>query len=159
MFENIINKFTETLFVIASILLGLIVIIFCIEIFMRYFLSAPTSWAPDTVTFLFCGSLMLSLPKVTKDHGHIAVTIILDYSSETIVNSINKLLTIISLLVLSYVSYISCIELFRLIDTGINTLGSFRVPKWIVFSMIPLGFTLSALQLLILARKQILNIK
>ena len=45
------------------------------------------------------------------------------------------------------------IEFVRLFETGINTLGSFRVPKWIVFGFIPFGLGLSAIQFVVLIKK------
>ena len=112
MFTKIIDAITKAFFFLASLALGLIVVIFSFEIIMRYFFAAPTSWATDTVTFLFCASLMLALPEVTR----------------------------------------------RLFETGINTLGSFRISKWIVFSFIPLGLGLSVLQLIILFKRQLIEI-
>jgi hypothetical protein len=47
------------------------------------------------------------------------------------------------------------IEFVRLFETGINTLGSFRVPKWIVFGFIPFGLGLSAIQFVVLIKKQL----
>ncbi|UTD56356.1 TRAP transporter small permease [Halomonas sp. MS1] len=154
MLTKIINVLTRVCFFMASLALGLIVIVFCIEIVMRYFFAAPTSWATDTVTFLFCASLMLALPEVTREDGHIAVSILLDFSSEKISNTMRLIIYGMTFLVVSYVTYISAIEFFRLYQTGINTLGSFRIPKWCVFLFIPLGFILSALQIVILLRNQ-----
>lgn len=158
MLIKIIDAATKASFMLASLALGLIVVVFSIEVIMRYFLSAPTSWAPDTVTFLFCASLMLALPEVTRNDGHIAVSIILDFSSINFANIVRVIIYLVSLCVISYVTYITLMEFYRLFDTGINTLGSFRVPKWTVFSFIPFGLFLSALQMAILLKRQLTEI-
>ncbi|MEA2119068.1 TRAP transporter small permease [Halovibrio sp. HP20-50] len=158
MFTKIIDAITRAFFFLASVALGLIVVIFSIEIIMRYFFAAPTSWATDTVTFLFCASLMLALPEVTRTDGNIAVSIILDFSAPSVANKIKLVIYAVSLLIVSYVTYITGMEFLRLYETGINTLGSFRISKWIVFGFIPLGFGLSVLQLMILFKKQLFEI-
>lgn len=158
MFIKIIDSVTKASFFVASLALALIVIIFCIEIIMRYFFAAPTSWGPDTVTFLFCASLMLAMPEVTRENGHIAVSIILDFSPRSFAEKFKLILFAVSFFVISYVFYVTTIELIRLFETGINTLGSFRVPKWIVFGFIPFGLGLSAIQFVVLAKKQLSKI-
>lgn len=158
MFTKIIDAITKAFFFLASLALGLIVVIFSIEIIMRYFFAAPTSWATDTVTFLFCASLMLALPEVTRTDGNIAVSIILDFSAPSVANKIRLAIYTVSFLIVSYVTYITFLEFLRLYETGINTLGSFRISKWIVFSFIPLGLGLSVLQLMILFKKQLFEI-
>ena len=158
MFMKTIDAITKAFFFLASLALGLIVAIFSFEIIMRYFFAAPTSWATDTVTFLFCASLMLALPEVTRTDGNIAVSIILDFSAPSTANKIKLIIYAVSFAIVSYVTYITFVEFLRLFETGINTLGSFRISKWIVFSFIPLGLGLSVLQLIILLKKQLIEI-
>ncbi|TDX22963.1 TRAP-type C4-dicarboxylate transport system permease small subunit [Modicisalibacter xianhensis] len=155
MFTKIIDGVTRACFFLATLSLGLIVAVFSIEVIMRYFFASPTFWALDTVTFLFCASLMLALPEVTRTDGHIAVSIILDFSSRGFANKFRLIIYLVSLVVVSYVAYITLVEFLRLFETGINTLGSFRVPKWMVFGLIPLGLFLSALQFILLLKKQL----
>lgn len=155
MFIKIIDSVTKASFFVASLALALIVIIFCMEIIMRYFFAAPTSWGPDTVTFLFCASLMLAMPEVTRENSHIAVSIILDFSPHSFAQKFKLVLYAVSFCVVSYVFYVTMIEFVRLFEAGINTLGSFRVPKWIVFGFIPFGLGLSAIQFVVLIKKQL----
>ena len=129
MFTKTIDAITKAFFFLASLALGLIVVIFSFEIIMRYFFAAPTSWATDTVTFLFCASLMLALPEVTRTDGNIAVSIILDFSAPSIANKIKLVIYAVSFLIVSYVTYITFIEFSRLFETGINTLGEISLDR------------------------------
>ncbi|XUO82811.1 TRAP transporter small permease subunit [Halomonas sp. KM007] len=155
MFTKIVDCITKAFFILASLALASIVVLYCTEIVMRYFFASPTSWAPDVITFLFCASLMLAMPEVTRENGHIAVSIILDFSSHGFANKLRVILYALSAVVMIYVFYITLMELLRLYENGINTLGSFRIRKWIVFAFIPLGIGLSAIQFLILLKQQV----
>ncbi|GAA0246608.1 TRAP transporter small permease [Marinomonas primoryensis] len=157
--KKTIDLISDLSFNIGSLMLGGIVIVFCTEIVMRYFFVSPTSWGPDTITYLFCASLMLTMPEVTKNNEHISISVILDFSSEKVGNYIQLILYAISFFIIIYTFHITFLELVRLFDTEIRTLGAFSIPKWWVFIFIPFSLLLTSCHFLLLFIKRAYNIK
>ncbi|HAN59442.1 MAG TPA: TRAP transporter small permease [Gammaproteobacteria bacterium] len=134
--------------VLASI--GLISIVTCYvyEVITRYFFNAPTAWVSDFVSYALAASIFLALPKVTKDKGHVAVTILVDVVPETIANYVHTIISLIGFGCLGLAAYISLQENIRQFTKNIETLAIIPIPQWWVSSFITFGLALSALYML-----------
>jgi TRAP-type mannitol/chloroaromatic compound transport system permease small subunit len=60
----------------ASMLMILLVIIMCMEVFLRYFLQSPTIWALEFTTFLYGMHFILGYGYTESFQGHVNVDII-----------------------------------------------------------------------------------
>src|SRR5690554_3042347 len=65
-------------FELSKLCLVVIVFSFSYEVVSRYFFAAPVWWANETVSYALCIGVFLAFPEVTRRHGHVAVTVILD---------------------------------------------------------------------------------
>ncbi len=65
-------------FEVSKICLAVVVVSFSYEVVSRYFFSAPVWWANETVSYALCIGVFLAFPEVTRRHGHVAVTVVLD---------------------------------------------------------------------------------
>ena len=143
-----LDRLTRLAYQISAALLGMIVVIYCTEIVMRYFFLSPTIWARDTVTYMLCAMLFLAAPEVARTNSHIAVTLLLEGLTEPARGRAERVLWIASAVVTLGVAGITLTEVMRLYDRNILTLGTVALPKWWFAVFIPLGFGLVGLQFL-----------
>lgn len=134
---------------LAAIGLGMIVCSYVFEVISRYIFEAPTAWASDFVAYALCATAFLALPRVTRDKGHVAVTILVDLAPKPIANVLHVVVSMLGFLCLSFAAWISLQENIRQFTRGIKTLAIVPIPQWWVSSFITFGLALSACYLLI----------
>lgn len=148
---SIHDAVTSLAAVLAAIGLMLIVTFYVYEVVTRYLFDSPTAWVSDFVSYLLCISVFLALPKVTRDRGHVAVTILVDILPKRISGIIHAVISLIGFLCLSVAAYISYGENVRQFIKNIETLAIVSVPQWWVSGFITFGLALSALYMLRIA--------
>jgi len=126
----------------------LIVVFYVYEVITRYALDSPTAWVNDFVSYILCISVFLALPKVTRDRGHVAVTILVDELPLKISGVIHTVICVIGFLSLSFAAYISFGENLRQYVKNIETLAIVAVPQWWISIFITIGLLLSAFYML-----------
>lgn len=132
-------------FVGGAAALGLIVVIYAYEVTMRYFFVAPTMWASDFVSFLLLISVFLAMPWLTKEGGHVAVTLLPDLLPARLGKALLRLGFLAGAVACLWASWISLQENVVLFDRGTVTLTVVRVPKWMLTAFITYGLFNSGL--------------
>ena len=148
MFYTALDRLTQFAAILAAIGLALIVVSYVYEVVTRYFFNSPTAWVSDFVTYALCASVFLAFPKVTKDRGHVAVTILVDLMPRNLAGLMHTLVSVIGFLSLAFAAYISLQENIRQYTKNIETLAIIPIPQWWVSSFITFGLALSALYML-----------
>jgi TRAP-type C4-dicarboxylate transport system permease small subunit len=139
---------TQLAAVLAAIGLISIVTFYVYEVVTRYIFNSPTAWVSDFVSYALAASVFLALPKVTKDKGHVAVTIIVDIIPENIADYVHTIISLIGFGCLSLAAYISLQENLRQFSKNIETLAIIPVPQWWISSFVTFGLALSSLYML-----------
>lgn len=143
---------TQAAAVLAAIGLICIVTFYVFEVVTRYIFNAPTSWVSDFVSYALAASVFLALPKVTKDKGHVAVTILVDIMPDRLAGIFHTTVSLIGFACLSLASWISLQENIRQYTKNIDTLAIISIPQWWVSSFVTFGLATSALYMLRYAR-------
>ena len=146
------DKLTTAAAALAAIGLILIVTFYVYEVVTRYLFDSPTAWVSDFVSYLLCISVFLALPKVTRDRGHVAVTILVDSLPNRIAGVIHTIISVIGFLCLGFAACVSFAENLRQFSKNIETLAIVSVPQWWVSSFITFGLAFSAVYMLRFAR-------
>ncbi len=139
---------TQAAAILAAIGLICIVAFYVFEVVTRYVFNAPTAWVSDFVSYTLAASVFLALPKVTRDRGHVAVTILVDILPDRIAGLTQLVVSLIGFGCLSLASWVSLQENIRQYTKGIETLAIVAIPQWWVSSFITLGLAFSALYML-----------
>mgnify|MGYP001954513259 CR=1 FL=1 len=147
-FYAALDWLTQLAAVLAGVGLGMIVTSYVYEVITRYFFNSPTAWVSDFVTYALCASVFLAFPKVTKDRGHVAVTILVDVMPKAIAGWMHTLVSLIGFLSLAFATIISLQENIRQYTKNIETLAIIPVPQWWISSFITFGLALSSLYML-----------
>lgn len=138
---------TRLAFVLGVCALAAIVAIYAYEVTARYLFAAPTRWGSDLVSFLLLISVFSTVPWLTREGGHVAVTILPDMAARLR----RPLLTLACFAAAGaclWAAYLCIGETLYLIRRGTTTLTSVPVPKWILIAFITYGVTNSGLYFL-----------
>lgn len=130
---------------VGSAALGAIVVIYAYEVMMRYFFNAPTRWGSDFVAFLLLISLFTIIPWLSREAGHISVTLLPEMLPKKIGRWVVRLGFLVSAGVCFWAGYIAYLENVYLYDRGTMTLTTIRFPKWIFMVLITYGLLNSGL--------------
>ncbi|MDV7202345.1 TRAP transporter small permease [Roseovarius sp. 10] len=132
-------------FMLGAGAIGLIVAIYAYEVTMRYFFVAPTMWASDFVSFLLLFSVFLVMPWLTREGGHVAVTLLPDMLPERLGSLLLRLGWIAGSAACLWAAWISLQENIVLFERGTATLTVVRFPKWALTAVITYGLLNSGL--------------
>lgn len=139
------DRITHALFVIGVILIGLIGVLYVYEVGARYFFNAPTSWGNDTSSFMLSAATFLCIPQLVKDGGHVAVTIVFQYSSPNTSLWIARITAIAAAIICAAAAYMTFEEVSRQVANDILTNTTTAVPKWWITAFMPYGLANAAL--------------
>lgn len=132
--------------IIASLLIGVAIIIVCQMVFIRYVLVGSTAWQTEIVTFSLVAATLLGSAWVMKERGHVAVGVVTEYSpasAKRIMLVLADFVTLLFALIMFWKGSALTHEAWR----GAWTSDSiYEFPMWVPYLAIPVGFGLLALQ-------------
>ena len=147
-YDRVLDMLIEFSATIATLGLAAIVVMYSIEIFSRYFLNAPTTWANDFIVFTLCASIFLMMPEITRSGGHVAVTLLTDSLPVAAQNGARRILTLFGSGVCLFAAYISLQANLEQYFQGLETVTTITTPKWLITMYITYGLFVSALEFL-----------
>lgn len=145
---RLLDALTAALFALACLALGAMLLSYLIEVALRYFFDAPTRWSSDVVAYALLFGVAFSLPTVTRDGGHVAITSVIERLSPDSQRTVKRLLGWLSAGVCLAASGLLASQAVAQWRDGIETVAAFAVPKWWLSASVALGLALSALHFL-----------
>lgn len=136
---------TDVSFQFAKLCLGIIVFAYCYEVGARYFFNAPTWWADEAVSYSLCIGCFTMMPYVTREKGHVAVTLIVDLMSPRRARPVYWFIYLLGFLACAAAAWISLDENIRQVVKDVNLMKVKPVPKYWISTWITYGFVSSAL--------------
>ena len=147
-YDRVLNILVEISAIVATLGLAAIVVMYSIEIFSRYFLNAPTTWANDLIVFTLCASIFLMMPEITRSGGHVAVTLLTDSLPHEAQHTARRIITFFGFGVCLFAAYISLQANLEQYFEGLETVTTITTPKWLITMFITYGLFVSALEFL-----------
>ena len=139
---------TRAGFHLSKLCLGIIVFAYCYEVFARYFFGAPTWWSSEAVQYSLCIGCFLMMPYVTKEKGHVAVTVLLEMVDARKARIVHWLIYLAAFLVCVAATWISLDENIRQVAKDVHLMKVKPIPKIYISAWITYGFASSALYFL-----------
>ena len=134
--------------VIGAGALGLMVAAYVFEVVARYFLSAPTSWATESVNYLLCAMIFLLAPELTRQRKHIAITFILERMPIRTRTASDRTFAVIGCATCVAATLVSLDSNIQQYLENVVTQAAQPIPKWTVSAFITYGFANAALHFL-----------
>lgn len=135
-------------FQISAFLLGLITVVYCLEVVLRYLFNAPTTWGGEAIAYSLCISVFLAMPHVTKIGGHVAVTIVIEKTSPRVGQMISWIIYLLAFVFCAIGTWISLDENIRQYVQKVNLMKVHPIPQWWISVFITYGFAMSAIHYL-----------
>lgn len=143
MILNWLDRFESA---ISSIALWALVIVCFLQVVMRYVFNHALSWPEEVMRYFLICLVFIGVSSVMKINGHLNVEIITLFLPKKAVLILNTITSIIVAAFLIYTIWLG-IEMTMLVKEIEQTAQSFEFPLWISWLPIPIGFSLSIIQL------------
>jgi C4-dicarboxylate transporter DctQ subunit len=143
------NKLEE---ILIGSLLAVMVIITCLQVVLRYVFDSGIVWGLEATSYAFLWMVLLGLSYGVRTNSHIAVDLLLTWlpsESRRLVLLLSVALGLIYTLAMLYGTYIY-IERLYLLEIHAQNIP---LPKWLLSSVLPLGFFLLLMRLLEVAKQ------
>ena len=142
------DQLTRLSLYVAMLCLAFIASAYCIEVVLRYFFDAPTTWVNPFTSYALCLMIFLALPEMTREGSHLCINILLESLSPATVAMLMKLVNLIGLVATLAAAWITGTETVKQYVGNIFTMAHNPIPKWIISVAIPYGFCSAALYFL-----------
>lgn len=121
-----------------------------IEVICRY-TGNPTDWIAETSVYLFAGAMLLGSSYTLMRDRHVRVELLICRFSPKVQNLCYLLTSLGGMAFCLVVASHAWVDLCDVIATGETTATTMRVPLWMTEMPLLAGFTLLALQFLVMA--------
>lgn len=135
-------------FHLSRVCLAIIVFAYCYEVFSRYFFAAPTWWSDEAVSYSLSIGCFLMMPYVTREKGHVAVTVLLDLLSPERRRMFDAFIYFVGFLACAAATWISLDENIRQVVKDVHLMKVKPIPKYWISVWITYGFASSAIYFL-----------
>lgn len=156
--KNLYVKCNTAVGLLAGLSLLLAGIILFIEVVCRY-TGNPTDWIAETSVYLFAGAMLLGASYTLMRERHVRVELLICRFSPRVQDICHLATSVAGMLFCLLVASHGLENLLDVIATGETTATTLRVPLWITEMPLFIGFTLTALQFLIMACERIIRLR
>ncbi|MCR9110764.1 MAG: TRAP transporter small permease [Rhodobacteraceae bacterium] len=156
-----LDRVTDASLWLAMAALAAIFFAYNIEVVLRYLFDSPTRWSAEFVSYFLLVATFAALPKLTRDGGHVAVTVLLERLSSRLQHTASIGISLLGAFICCALAWIAAEETLRQIERDVRMMAAIPVPKAAVSCWMVWGLALAALQFLRLgvsrARKPVLD--
>ncbi|WP_298496172.1 TRAP transporter small permease [uncultured Maritimibacter sp.] len=138
---------TDAGFLLSTLGLGLMVLIYCSEVVTRYFLGRPLDWANDAFSNILCVMLFSMVPAATRAAQHIEINLVPE-ALPRLKPALRIFANLVGAVVCAFAGWMSLSENMRQIAYGILTEQNHPVPVWWMSVFITYGLFSSGLYFL-----------
>lgn len=136
---------------LAAAALTLIMMIIVVDVFMRYVLNAPLTWAYELISsYLIPVAFFFVLAQTMRLGEHVAVDFFVDLIGPTARRWMFFFSSLSALAIFCVLTLVTGVEAWRSMMMNEHTIGYFVWPIWMSKATVPLGVGLLTLRLLML---------
>ena len=140
--DKIVSKVEE---LIAVIGLSAMTVITLVAVFFRYVLQSPIIWSEEAARYLMVWSTMLGISIATRQKAHLGIDIFVSMAPKKLQRALEIFSTLMMIVMFVFLTGISIVFIQSAIRTG-NVSPMLRIPFYIIYLALPLGFGLSAVR-------------
>jgi TRAP-type C4-dicarboxylate transport system permease small subunit len=144
-FTNAMNRLSQILAVVASVLLAASVLVLCYMVMRRY-LGYSSYWEIEVSIYLAVGATFLASPYTLQTGGHVAVDLWTGLLPARARRLAQVGLALIGFAVCLYLAWIGLGLTIESVASGERTNSMWKPPRWPMFATMPVGMGLTALQ-------------
>ena len=127
----------------------------CVDVVLRYLFNRPIGWVLQFSEYVLLYAPFLGAAYVLKRDGHINVDLLVGRLGPRAKAWFGLWSAILGFGVMCIVTYVGCTVTLDHYQRGVPSLGTIRIPEFLVFLAVPLGAAPFALEFLRQAFRQI----
>jgi TRAP-type C4-dicarboxylate transport system permease small subunit len=146
---RLLGLFNKAMLALSMLALVFTALILTYSVVVRYFLHQPTDWQDEISVFMLVGVIFLCAAYVQSVRGHIGIDAVASILSPA-VNKIRLFLVdLFSLVFCLFFAWKSWTLFYEALSEGQTTSSMLAPPMWIPYSIMALGMSMLAVQLLL----------
>lgn len=135
-YSRVLNGIEKCLCIISMMLLSIMTLLMCYQVFMRYVLSNAPSWCEELIRYLFIYLTMLGSAVATRKGKHLAVDVVIGILPK---EKAARCKIIFSVCILAFLLLLLVYGM-QLVFNTMNTIStSLKVPMGYFYAALPLG--------------------
>src|SRR6267154_2736167 len=147
--ERILDRVNQVIVIVSSVALVAAACVLTYSVVSRYFLHFSTDWQDELSVFLIVGAVFMSAAAIQARRGHVAIEAIVGLLPPR-VNRVRQIaVDIASLAFCGFFAWKSWILLDEAIVDNFHSGSTWGPPLWIPYSLMTIGMTLLAIQILL----------
>ena len=156
---RVVDKIAEQSATCSGYIVGLMMLIICYEIFFRYLLNRPTTFAYDVTEYLIVYSTFMAAPWLLKTKVHVHVTILTEHLSSRTQVFLEMVTSILGFAVCVVMCIESIVDVWELIRDNVWIIRPLSIPKFITRLPIPYSTFLLAIYFLEIVHDSFIKLK
>ncbi len=142
--QRLINHLEEGL---MALFLAVMTVLTAVQVLLRYAFNSGIIWSLEATTYTFAWLVLLGMAYGVRTRSHIAVDLVMSRLNGSALRFATFLALLICVAYAVLMLYGGSVLVWRLVELG-NEARDLPVKRWILTSMIPIGFALLALRFL-----------
>jgi TRAP-type C4-dicarboxylate transport system permease small subunit len=148
---RLLDLLTDASLGLAMAALAAIFLAYNFEVVARYAFGSPTRWSAEFVSYFLLIATFSALPRLTRDGGHVAVTVLLEKLPGPAQGLAAVAIAGLGAAICAALAWIAGEETLRQVERGVRMMAAIPIPKALVSGWMVWGLGLAALQFLRLA--------
>ncbi len=133
----------------AAMLFALMCVVVA-DVSLRYLFNAPLQWSYEVISsYLMPGLFFLAVSHTLKAHSHVAVDIVHNYVGRRTRYAFESLASVLALPAFATCAWMAAGVTIRDFQTGATSSSGLALPTWTLSMLLPIGFGLLSLRLLL----------
>ena len=144
----ILDRTIDSLAVFTQVLVVLVMLVVCADVFLRYFFNSPVFWVLESTQFALVFITFLGTAWVLKNDGHVRMDIMLNRLSQRTQDRINIVTSILCAVACLVVTWYGVKVWWDYYQINYIYAGSLKIPAYFLVAVIPIGSLLLFIQFL-----------
>ena len=145
-FIRSIDAVTEWLCTLFGTALGIIILLICVDIFMRNLRVGSLPWMVEVTEYTMYAGTFLAAPWVLRQGSHVRVDLLLIALPRAAARRLEQFTDVLGLIVSSIMLYYGCVVVLDAYRFKMVQFKSLAIPEWILLMPIVIGCTLLAVE-------------
>lgn len=142
----VLDRVTDASLWLAMAALAAIFVAYNMEVVLRYAFGSPTRWSAEFVSYFLLIATFAALPRLTRDGGHVAVTVLLEKLPGRVQGCAGVAINLLGAVICCALAWIAAEETLRQLARGVRMMAAVPIPKAAVSVWMVWGLALAAVQ-------------
>jgi TRAP-type C4-dicarboxylate transport system permease small subunit len=148
--RGFVDMIDNAVLVVGCAMLFALMLIVVADVSLRYIFNAPIQWAYEVVSsYLMPGLFFFAVSHTLKAHAHVSVDIVHNYISRRGRYVFEAIATLVSIPAFAICTWVSARNTMLDFTTAAESTSGLAVPTWTISIMLPIGFGLLTIRLIL----------